>query len=183
MSRVALLLLILAALLATHRAAFPSQTDQRLGVIDGDTLQVDGQVIQLYGIDAPELGQLCESKNRLSPCGMNAALALDKLVSLNKSSLHCSPWRGGQSAPLSPPATTVEVCEVGDEDLAVLMLHSGNGLALPGAFPDYLDAERQARDARLGIWQSDFVPHGTGARAFTRRVGPAIRPAIAISKA
>ena len=63
----------------------------------------------------------------------------------------------GQSAPQSPPATAVEVCEVGDEDLAMLMLHSGNGLALPGAFPDYLDAERQARDARLGIWQTDFV--------------------------
>lgn len=158
LSRVALLLLVLAALLAPHRVTFPSETaDQRLSVIDGDTLQVDGEVIQLYGIDAPELGQLCESKNRLSPCGLNAALALDKIVSLNKSSLRCSPWKDGQSAPQSPPATVVEICEVGDEDLAMLMLHSGNGLALPGAFPDYLDAERQARDARLGIWQTDFV--------------------------
>jgi endonuclease YncB( thermonuclease family) len=157
-SRVPLLLLVLAALFATHRASFPSQTaEQRLIVIDGDTLQVDRQVVQLYGIDAPELGQLCESKDQLSPCGVNAARALDKLVSLNRSSLHCSPWGDGRSAPHQPPATVVEVCEVGDEDLAVLMLHSGNGLALQDAFPDYLDAERQARDARLGIWQSDFV--------------------------
>jgi hypothetical protein len=50
-----------------------------------------------------------------------------------------------------------EVCEVGDEDVALLMLQSGNGLALPEAFPDYVDAERQARAAGLGIWHSDFV--------------------------
>ena len=34
-------------------------------VIDADTLQVDGKVVQLYGIDAPELGQLCESGGSL----------------------------------------------------------------------------------------------------------------------
>jgi endonuclease YncB( thermonuclease family) len=156
--RVALLVAILATLLATERATFPSQAaDQRLSIIDGDTLQVDGETIQLYGIDAPELGQLCQSEGRATHCGVNAGLALGKLVSLNASSLHCSPWSDGRSAPPPPPAPTAKVCEVGDQDLAILMLRSGNSLAVPGAFPDYLEAERQARAARLGIWHSDFV--------------------------
>ncbi len=159
-SRMALFLVILAVLFASHRGAFSSQDGgDRVQVIDGDTLQVDGDVVQLYGIDAPELGQLCESNGRLWHCGMEAALALDKLATLNRSSLHCSPWsKGEKAAPDPPPASTPQVCEVGNEDVALLMLRSGNSLALPEAFPDYLDAERQARDAALGIWHSDFVP-------------------------
>ena len=75
-SRLALVVVIFALLFATHRGTFSSQSSaERLSVIDGDTLQVDGDVVQLYGIDAPELGQLCESDGRLWHCGMEAALA------------------------------------------------------------------------------------------------------------
>jgi endonuclease YncB( thermonuclease family) len=158
-SRVALLLLILAVLFAGHRGTLPSQSSgEHLQVIDGDTLQVGGDVVQLYGIDAPELGQLCDSNGRLWHCGREAALALNKLLTLNRSSLHCTPWsRQDSGAPDAAPARIPEICEVGNEDVAVFMLHTGNSLALPGAFPDYVDAERQARDAALGIWHSDFV--------------------------
>jgi endonuclease YncB( thermonuclease family) len=69
-SRIALLVLILAALFASQRGTFSSQNSaERLSVIDGDTLQVDGAIVQLYGIDAPELGQLCESDNRFGLAG------------------------------------------------------------------------------------------------------------------
>ena len=158
-SRVALVLVILAILLAADRRAVSSVTgDERLRAIDGDTLQIDGTVVQLYGTDAPELGQLCESNGRLWPCGMEAARVLSKLVTLNQSSLRCTPWSNQrESAPDPPAGSTLQVCKVGDEDLAVLLLHGGLTLALPGAFPDYLDAEQQAREASLGIWHSDFA--------------------------
>jgi endonuclease YncB( thermonuclease family) len=156
-SRVALVLVILAVLFASYRGTFSSQSSgEHLQVIDGDTLQVGGDVIQLYGIDAPELGQLCDSNGRLWHCGMEAALALNKLLTLNRSSLRCSPWSNEvQSA--TAPTRAPQVCEVGDQDVAVLTLHTGNSLALPGAFPDYVEAERQAREGGVGIWHSDFV--------------------------
>ena len=129
-----------------------------LRVIDGDTLEAEGQVVQLYGIDAPELGQLCESDGALWHCGMDAALALGKLVTLNQSSLRCSPWRNGGAGAADPaPGTELQVCRVGDQDLALLMLESGSVVALPDAFPDYGEAEAQARQAGLGLWHSDFV--------------------------
>jgi endonuclease YncB( thermonuclease family) len=91
-SRIALFVVALAVLFASQRGTFSSQNSvERLSVIDGDTLQVDGAIVQLYGIDAPELGQLCQSEERLWPCGVDAALALSKLLTLNRSSLHCAP--------------------------------------------------------------------------------------------
>ena len=45
-------------------------------IIDGDTLELKGQAIRLYGIDAPELGQACTIKERPYDCGMVARTAL-----------------------------------------------------------------------------------------------------------
>jgi len=155
-SRVALSLVILAVLFASDRARSSQNSSDRFRVIDGDTLQIGGDVVQLYGIDAPELGQLCDSSGRLWHCGVEAALALNKLVTLNRSSLRCSPWSNAANS-ATDPMRAPQVCEVGNEDVAVLTLHTGNSLALPGTFPDYVEAERQARGGRVGVWHSDFV--------------------------
>ena len=45
-------------------------------IIDGDTIEVQGQAIRLYGIDAPELGQACTIEERAYDCGLVARTAL-----------------------------------------------------------------------------------------------------------
>ena len=153
------LLAIVALLIAGYAAAPSSQesgSGQAVRVIDGDTLELDGEIIQLYGIDAPELGQLCDDDGKPWPCGVEAALALRKLVTVSGQELHCSPWQGG------PPQRTadgalIEVCQVGEEDLAQVMLHNGYGVAMPHSFPDYPEAEKDAKEGSLGIWHSHFL--------------------------
>jgi endonuclease YncB( thermonuclease family) len=150
---------ILTLLVAGYAATLSSQESnagQAVRVIDGDTLQLDGRIIQLYGIDAPELGQLCKSDENKWPCGVEAALALRKLVAVSGQQLRCSPWGGGP-AKRTADGALVEVCQVGDKDLARVMLRNGYGVATPGSFPDYLDAEKDAKDASLGIWHSRFL--------------------------
>ncbi len=131
---------------------------QNLQVIDGDTLQSGAEVIQLYGIDAPELGQICRRNGKPWTCGVDAAFALQKLVSLSGSPVVCKDWR---ELPQSRGAhgELIRVCMVGpDQDLAQAMLRNGYGMALPGSFPYYGQIERQARQAGLGIWGSEFQP-------------------------
>lgn len=52
----------------------------RASVIDGDTIEMHGQRIRLYGIDAPESHQACRKDGRPWRCGQQAALMLDKLI-------------------------------------------------------------------------------------------------------
>ncbi len=72
------LVVLLAAvwlLAMTGRPALAEITG-RPKIIDGDTIELQGQAIRLYGIDAPELGQACTIKERTYDCGLVARTAL-----------------------------------------------------------------------------------------------------------
>ncbi len=60
-------------------------------VIDGDTIEVQGEKIRLEGIDAPEMGQPCHSGG---DCGERAKIALSRLV--RGVEVSCTPGRPGQ---------------------------------------------------------------------------------------
>lgn len=142
-------------------------------VIDGDTIQVGSMVVQLTGIDAPELGQLCADGTRLWRCGLDAAAQQRARLTLRSGALSCTPQgrsqgtRQGQKR--DPVAAT---CQVGAEDLAQVLLTQGYAVATPDSPPAYKEAERSARRAPLGIWRGDFV-HPQAWRAGERLPGEA----------
>ena len=49
-------------------------------VIDGDSLEIQGQRIRLHGIDAPESRQLCYLDGKPWQCGKDAANALAEKI-------------------------------------------------------------------------------------------------------
>jgi len=118
----------------------------RLAVIDGDTIEIDGAVVDIAGIDAPEISQLCRRDAEIRHCGLAAALALEKMLALDAAYIACS-----------PVATGTVRCAVGDEDLALRLLGKGYALALPGALPAYTEAAAEAKAAGMGLWGARFV--------------------------
>ncbi len=117
-------------------------------VIDGDTLVVEGRLVQLSGIDAPELGQRCFNDSKSWRCGLEAALALRKLIAFGE--VVCeSADPESQSAQAS--------CSVDDKDLAVALLQQGYAVALPEAPSAFQTAQNSAKEAKFGIWRGDFV--------------------------
>src|SRR6476620_11929911 len=53
----------------------------RASIIDGDTIEIHGTRIRLWGIDAPENAQLCRGDDSLQyRCGAKAANALDAFI-------------------------------------------------------------------------------------------------------
>jgi endonuclease YncB( thermonuclease family) len=56
------------------------EPDGHVTVIDGDTLMAGGIVIDLWGVDAPDLLEICEDARGPYRCGEQAALALRLLA-------------------------------------------------------------------------------------------------------
>ena len=136
-----------------HRAVAPVSRPSLTGVasvIDGDTIEVHGVRIRLFGIDAPESSQLCrDADGRDYRCGQVAALALaDKI---GRSPVECDD-RGRDRY-----GRTIAVCRSGSIDLNLWLVSTGNAVAYRRYAADYVDDEADARVHRRGVWQGAFV--------------------------
>jgi|GEM_PF-2112141 len=68
-------------LLLLSSAAFADSFVGQASVIDGDTLEIHGTRIRLWGVDAPESTQLCRGEDSLQyRCGSKAANDLDAYI-------------------------------------------------------------------------------------------------------
>jgi endonuclease YncB( thermonuclease family) len=114
-------------------------------VIDGDTLDVDGQIVHLYGIDAPELGQRCNLPSGGTwPCGEAAARVLNELVAGAQVSCNAKSHAPGQRV--------TSVCVVAGLDINRQMIRDGFAWAASPTDSDYVDAEGRAREQSIGVW-------------------------------
>lgn len=118
-------------------------------IVDGDTLEVAGTKIRLFGIDAPEHGQICrDAANTGYDCGARASAQMESLVA-------------GQAVSCLPRTTdrygrTVAVCSVGGHDLGREIVTSGWAVAFERYSRDYVGDETRAHERQLGLWQGDF---------------------------
>jgi|GEM_PF-1442412 len=127
-----------------------SDISGKVEILDGDTLLVGGQRMKLAGIDAPELDQQCLNGSRLWRCGLEAALALDQLLTVRKAS--CQEESKGE-------ATEEDLgrCFGQDQDIALTLLKRGYVITAADAPSDYRSAEASAQQAGLGLWRGEFV--------------------------
>ena len=114
-------------------------------VIDGDTLTIGETTYRLHGIDAPEAGQKCNGSSKPWPCGK---LATEELIRLTEGQEVRCDNRG-----MDDYDRVLAVCTAGDVELNDTLVRRGFAWAFIKFSDDYVDAEREARDAKRGIWQ------------------------------
>ncbi len=116
-----------------------------LSVIDGDTVDVGGVRVRLFGIDAPEIGQTCtDAAGADWPCGDWAAQQVMALYQ-------------GDSAECVAVDTdrygrTVARCAVQGLDIGAILVSAGLATAYRDYSTDYVATEAAAKAQRLGIW-------------------------------
>ncbi len=139
-------LFVMSFVISAHDAA--AEIAGRATVIDGDTIEIRGQRVRLFGIDSPESAQLCQAGQKPYRCGQQAALALADRI--GERTVRC------QERDKDRHGRVVAVCYVGSEDLDRWMVEQGWAMAFRKYSLDYVDAENDAREARSGIWQGEF---------------------------
>jgi endonuclease YncB( thermonuclease family) len=141
------------AVVALIQPAAPAHADILKGVavvIDGGTIEIDGQKIRLLDIEAPETAQLCKELNGADyPCGRRSALALSDFLQQRK--VTCD-WSN-----LDREGRRLARCTVAGEDVGLWLVQQG--WALPDRHckcETYRAAADQARSQSLGLWAGVF---------------------------
>lgn len=112
--------------------------------IDGDSLRLDGVEIRLAGIDAPEFDQPCRREGRSWPCGRAAKAQLAK--ELAQGPALCV------SSAKDRYGRVLAKCSVNGVEINAAMVRNGMAIAYGG----YEREEAEARDAKRGVWSSEF---------------------------
>lgn len=118
-------------------------------IIDGDTLEIRGERIRLFAIDAPELGQpWWDQEGREEDAGQSAKDALAALVEGRRLSVKV--LREDQYR------RSIAIVKVDGRDIARSLVSQGWAFASPGS-KRYRRTETSARRKRRGFWQGDVT--------------------------
>lgn len=113
--------------------------------LTGDSMRIDGKIVQMADIEAPELTQTCaRSDGGNWNCGQAALNALRRLT--GRSTITC------QVQYTDTSGRRVAKCSAGETDLAAEMVRNGYVFASGALFPTYGSEQAEAQAAKTGLW-------------------------------
>ncbi len=123
----------------------------RASIIDADTIEIRGERIRLWGIDAVEGRQTCRLGGQLWRCALDAAFAIS--AHLEGQSVQCMERGRDQYN------RTVAVCTVRGGDLGGWLVSAGFALDYRRYSGGRYAAEQAAaRAGKRGLWRGEFEP-------------------------
>lgn len=137
---------------ARYGAAIPDAPDRIIGqasVIDADTIEIRGESIRLFGIDALEDDQKCLADGKRRRCAQRAANALASRI--GRRNVVCDKRDRDRYGRI------IGVCHVDGENLNAWLVAEGWALAYRRYSLLYVEEEQRARAAKKGVWATRFV--------------------------
>lgn len=113
--------------------------------LTGDTMRIDGKIVRLADVEAPELTQTCTRSGGGSwNCGEAALKALRRLTGRN--TITCEVRSTDTSG------RKLARCRVGEMDLAAELVRKGYVFASGSLFAAYGSEQAEAQAAKAGLW-------------------------------
>ena len=127
---------------------FNQVRSQKLRVVGGDTIHLDGEKIRFTGIDTPELKQTCIKEGVIDPCGVTAKEILIKKIGDNK--VECISDGKDQYK------RTLAECFVNSESLSSYLVRRGYAFAYRKYSKKFIPDEDYAKLNKIGMWSMNF---------------------------
>ena len=123
-------------------------SEKKIQVIDGDTIHIGKLKYRFFGIDAPEIKQICEKDNTKIQCGVIAKSVLQNKIA--DKIPECVVKDKDRYQRL------VAECFIGKESLSRFMVREGYAVAYSQYSKDFIEDEKYAKENKLGIWSMNF---------------------------
>ena len=123
-------------------------SEKKIQVIDGDTIHIGKLKYRFFGIDAPEIKQICEKDNTKIQCGVIAKSVLQNKIA--DKIPECVVKDKDRYQRL------VAECFIGKESLSRFMVREGYAVAYSQYSKDFIQDEKFAKENKLGIWSMNF---------------------------
>ncbi len=123
-------------------------SEKKIQVIDGDTIHIGKLKYRFFGIDAPEIKQICEKDNIKIQCGVIAKSILQNKIA--DKIPECVVKDKDRYQRL------VAECFIGKESLSRFMVREGYAVAYSQYSKDFIEDEKYAKENKLGIWSMNF---------------------------
>ena len=123
-------------------------SEKEIQVIDGDTIHIGKLKYRFFGIDAPEIKQICEKDNIKIQCGVIAKSVLQNKIA--DKIPECVVKDKDRYQRL------VAECFIGKESLSRFMVREGYAVAYSQYSKDFIEDEKYAKENKLGIWSMNF---------------------------
>ena len=123
-------------------------SEKKIQVIDGDTIHIGKLKYRFFGIDAPEIKQICEKDNTKIQCGVIAKSVLKNKIADKIPKCIVKDKDRYQRL--------VAECFIGKESLSRFMVRQGYAVAYSQYSKDFIEDEKYAKENKLGIWSMNF---------------------------
>ena len=121
---------------------------QKIRVVDGDTIHLNGEKIRFSGIDTPELKQTCVKDDVIDPCGVTAKEIL--IQKIDNNIVKCISEGKDQYK------RTLAECFVNKESLSSYLVRSGYAFAYRRYSKKFIIDENFAKNKQVGMWSMEF---------------------------
>jgi endonuclease YncB( thermonuclease family) len=139
-----LVMVMFAAPVAANQVTGPARA------VDPTVIEVDGQRVMLFGIDSVIRKQTCTIGGKIWQCWPVALRSLEIL--LDQGPVTCETV--GEPDVYS---RLLARCNINAESLNEQLVRTGWAVARRSETADYVAAEAEAKEKKLGLWQGEFM--------------------------
>ncbi|WP_414474467.1 thermonuclease family protein [Microvirga sp. M2] len=142
--------ILLTTLTTSITPVLATELSGKASAVDADVIEIAGTRIMLFGMESVERKETCTIGGKIWECWPAAVRQLETLVSQGDTT--CT-----QVRPPDRYGRILGICTVNGRNLNEAMVRSGFAVARTDETTDFVEAEKAARNEKIGLWQGTFL--------------------------